>query len=126
MTQPRPVPRRLAAMLAPMFALAFGIVPAAASPETGWELVMDGGAFEADRGVTALTDAAGNVVLAAEVTDRFHNGNLLVTKLSRETGDTIWSRSILGSPDKGVVVGGMVWDHAGHLLIGGTRLGCFG
>ena len=105
-----------------------GALPAAAlpAPSTGWELVTDGGAFEADAGVKALTDASGNVVLAAEVTDRFHNGNLLVTKLDRGTGNTIWSHSVLGTPDKGVVVGGMVWDHAGHLLIGGTRLGCFG
>ena len=58
--------------------------------------------------------------------DRFHNANLLLTKLSRATGETIWSHSVLGTPDKGIVLGGMVWDHAGHLLIGGTRLGCFG
>lgn len=116
----------LSLLAAATLASAFAAAPAGALPSTGWELVTDGGAFEADAGVTALTDAEGNVVLAAEVTDRFHNGNLLVTKLDRATGDTVWSRSILGTPDKGVVVGGMVWDHAGHLLIGGTRLGCFG
>jgi len=119
----------LSRLPAAALALACAAVPgpsAAVAPPTGWELIVDGGAFEADAGVRALTDAEGNVVLAATVTDRFHNGNLLLTKLSRLTGETIWSHSVLGSPDKGIVPGGMVWDHAGHLLIGGTRLGCFG
>jgi len=99
---------------------------AAADPTLDWQHLWDGGSQQGDTGVKALADAAGNVVVAAEVTDGAGNGNLLIRKFARANGDTLWSHVVHGDTDNRMDVGDMVWDHTGKLLIGGTRLGCFG
>ena len=100
--------------------------PAAANPSLEWHELYDGGSQQSDTGLKALTDPAGNLVVAGEVTDAASNGNLLVRKLARGTGALIWSHSVVGTSDNRMAMGDMVWDGAGDLLIGGTRLGCYG
>jgi len=99
---------------------------AGASPTLGWQYLYDGGSLQADTGLRVLTDAAGNPVVAGEVTDAAGNGNLMIVKLARATGDTLWSRSVLGTAENPKAIGDMTWDGAGDLLIGGARLGCYG
>lgn len=103
-----------------------GATVAGPVPTLDWQHVHDGGSGLADVGVLALADPAGNLVVAGEVSDAANNGNLLIRKIDRDTGGEIWSRSVVGTPDNRLALGGIVWDHHGHLLIGGTRLGCFG
>ena len=104
----------------------FGTAFAAPDPSLEWHHLHDGGSRQADAGLAALSDVAGNPVIAGEVSDIDGNGNLLFRKLARETGEVLWSRSVPGTPENRLALGGMVWDGAGDLLIGGTRLGCFG
>jgi hypothetical protein len=106
--------------------LVVGAVPADASPTLEWQHLYDGGSQQADLGVKALADAAGNLVVAGEVTDAAGNGNVLIRKLARASGDSLWSHSVPGTVDNPMAVGGMTWDGAGDLLIGVTRLGCYG
>ena len=108
------------------FTLAFGVAVAEANPTLEWQHIHDGGSQQSDMGVAVLTDPAGNVVIAGEIVSAAGSGDLLIRKLARATGDTLWSRTVTGSADNPLAVGGMVWDGAGDLLIGGTRLGCFG
>jgi outer membrane protein assembly factor BamB len=117
---------RMRAPLLAAIATAFAWNTAFAAPGLEWQHAYDGGSRQADTGVTALTDPAGNPVIAGEITDVAGNGNLLIRKLDRNTGAPIWSREILGTADNRLAVSGMVWDGFGHLLIGGTRLGCYG
>jgi len=110
-------------------AAALGVVaawPADAAPDPAWTHAYDGGSRQADTGVAALVDADGNPVVAGEITDVAGNGNLLVRKLDRATGDVLWSREVEGTADNRLALAAMVWDGFGHLLIGGTRLGCYG
>ena len=113
-------------LAATVIAMALGAAPAGAEPAFGWQYLYDGGSQQADTGVKILVDAADNPVIAAHVTDVAGNGNLLIRKLAREGGGEIWTRSIPGTGENPKVIGDMTWDGAGHLLIGGTRLGCYG
>ena len=118
------IPRSPLAPLA--VALALGATPAGASPTLDWHVLLDGGSRQTDVGVKALTDTAGNLVVAGHVIDVAGNGNLVILALTRATGDSLWSRTIPGTPDNPKVIGDMTWDGAGDLLIGGSRLGCYG
>jgi hypothetical protein len=116
-------------MRASLSALATGfftIAPALAAPGLDWHHVYDGGSSQFDTAVCVLTDPAGNPVLGGEITDAAGNGNLLIRKLERSTGAPLWSREIVGTADNRLSLSAMVWDGFGHLLIGGTRLGCYG
>jgi len=120
-------PSSLARSLA-IAAVSVGVGTAFATPDPSleWHHLHDGGSQLADTGIAVLSDPSGNPVIAGEITDAEGNGNLLVRKLDRETGDPLWSRSVLGTPENTLALGGMVWDGFGNLLIGGTRLGCYG
>jgi hypothetical protein len=97
----------------------------AADPVAEWQEIYDGGSGLADQGAAALCDAAGNVIVAGESNDG-NGADLMVRKLARATGDTLWTVRVAAVDDNDMQVGGMVWDHFGNVLIGGTRLGCFG
>lgn len=115
-------PRIFALFLSGIFAAAV----AAEEPVLEWQSVYDGGGSVLDVGITALTDDAGNLVVAGESVDAPGGADMVIRKLERATGDTLWTRRFAAIDSNDMAVGGMVWDHAGHLLIGGTRLGCFG
>lgn len=100
--------------------------PAAADPVLEWQSLYDGGGLALDVGIKALTDESGNLVIAGESVDAAGGADLLIRKFDRLTGDTLWSERFPSFDGNDMAVGGMVWDHQGHLLIGGTRLGCFG
>jgi hypothetical protein len=121
-----PAPTLAAAVFLAAAPLVFLPAPSSADPSLEWEHLYDGGSRQADTGLAALSDPEGNPVIAGEVTDAAGNGNLLIRKLERASGDEIWTRSVLGTADNRLALGGMVWDGHGELLIGGTRLGCYG
>ena len=116
-------PPRLAAFLLSGF---MAWTAAAADPVLEWQSLYDGGGLVLDVGVAAVTDAAGNLVIAGESVDAVGGADFMIRKLSRATGDTLWTVRLTSFDGTDMAVGGMVWDHNGHLLIGGTRLGCFG
>jgi hypothetical protein len=99
---------------------------ASAEPIPVWHDLFDGGIGQEDSGRAALTDADGNLVIAGETSDASPGLDLLVRKLDRLTGTEIWSRVVPSTDGNDLQVGGMVWDGSGNLLVGGTRLGCFG
>ncbi len=103
-----------------------GVPPAGADPVFQWQDLHDGGALQNVAGTAALADAAGNAVIAGTSTDSEAGIDLLVRKLDRETGDTLWTRRVPAGDGNDMALGNMVWDGAGDLLIGGTRLGCVG
>lgn len=98
----------------------------AADPISEWHDLYDGGTGQSDAGRVALTDSAGNLIIAGESTDGIIGVDMLIRKLERATGDTIWTHRVSAPDNNDMQVGGMVWDGFGNLLIGGTRLGCFG
>ncbi|MFH1278462.1 MAG: hypothetical protein ABIK65_08800 [Candidatus Eisenbacteria bacterium] len=116
-------PPRIAALL---FSGIMAWTAAAAEPALEWQSLYDGGGLVLDMGVAAVTDPAGNLVIAGESVDALGGVDMIIHKLDRSTGDTLWTRRVPSLDGNDMAVGGMVWDHAGHLLIGGTRLGCFG
>jgi hypothetical protein len=101
-----------------------GALPAGADPVFQWHDLHDGGALQNDLGTAALTDDAGNMVIGGTSADSEAGIDLLVRKLDRESGDTLWTRRVPAVDGNDMALGGMVWDNAGDLLIGGTRLGC--
>jgi hypothetical protein len=107
-------------------ALAVNAVPVGADPVFQWHDLYDGGAQSDDEGTVAVTDAAGNLVIAGKSADGVDGIDMLIRKLDRETGDTVWTKRIAAVDGNDMAVGGMVWDGAGHLLVGGTREGCYG
>jgi hypothetical protein len=105
----------------------FALSPARAEgdPVAEWQEIYDGGSGLVDVASAALCDASGNVIIAGESNDG-NGADLLVRKLARATGDTLWTMRVAAVDDNDMQVGGMVWDGFGNVLIGGTRLGCFG
>ncbi len=99
---------------------------AAADPVSEWQDLYDGGASLSDGGTAALTDTAGNLIVAGESRDGVGGADMLIRKLHRVTGDTLWTKRIAADDGNDMQIGGMVWDSFGNVLVGGTRLGCFG
>lgn len=98
----------------------------AADPVLEWEDLVDGGGKQDDIATAALADTAGNLIIAGTSVDGDAGADILVRKLARATGDTIWTRRVPAVDGNDMDVGGMAWDGYGDLLIGGTRLGCYG
>ena len=97
-----------------------------AAPSLEWHELYDGGMQQVDDATAALTDTAGNLIVAGSSVGMPGSVDILVRKLDRATGAPIWTHRQLGTAENDMAVGGMVWDGDGNLLIGGTRLGCFG
>ncbi|MBM3319190.1 MAG: hypothetical protein FJY73_00740 [Candidatus Eisenbacteria bacterium] len=99
---------------------------ARANPVFEWHDLYDGGLSQPDIAVAAATDAEGNLVIAGSSTGPAGSVDWLIRKIDRETGGAIWTRRIPSIDGNSMVVGGMVRDGAGDLLVGGTREGCYG
>jgi hypothetical protein len=113
----------LAALAVATLTLAPG--PAAAgAPELGWSDLHDGGAQLIDDGYVALTDAAGNAVIAGVRTVAGGNADLLVRKLDRLTGELMWSYAYAEPAGNDMAVADMVIDHRGDILIAGYLSSC--
>ncbi len=108
------------------FLTAFLSVSAFGTPILEWDDLYDGGIQQADAGVVALTDASGDLYIAGESTDGVDGLDFLIRRLDRGTGAAVWTRRVAADDGNDMEVGGMVWDGSGNLLVGGTRLGCFG
>lgn len=96
------------------------------NPTFEWVDLYDGGIQQADVGAVALTDAAGDLYVAGESADGVGGLDFLIRRIDRDTHDTVWTRRVAADDGNDMEVGGMVWDGSGNLLLGGTRLGCFG
>ncbi|MFH1680421.1 MAG: hypothetical protein ABIH26_07235 [Candidatus Eisenbacteria bacterium] len=116
---------RIASLLI-LAGLALCALQARANPVFEWEDLYDGGALQPDAGTVATTDEEGNLVVAGQSTGPAGSVDYLIRKLRRETGETMWTRRVPSIDGNSMVVGGMVWDGAGDLLVGGTREGCYG
>ncbi len=101
-------------------------LPATATPSLEWHQVYDGGLQQGDVSTVALADADGNLVVGGMSVGLAGTVDMLIRKLDRDTGGTIWSHRQAAVDENDMDVSGMVWDGSGDLLIGGTRLGCFG
>ena len=115
-----------AALLGVAAVLVVIAAPAAADPTFEWQHMYDGGAQAGDVGIAVVADDAGHVVVAGQSTDGVDGVDWMIRKLDRATGDTLWTRRVPAVDGNDMAVGGMVWDGAGNLLIGGTREGCYG
>jgi hypothetical protein len=102
------------------------VAAARANPVFEWHDLYDGGLSQPDIAVAAATDAEGNLVIAGSSTGPTGSVDMLIRKIDRETGGTIWVRRVASLDGNSMAVGGMARDGAGDLLVGGTREGCFG
>ena len=100
--------------------------PALGDPALEWQDLYDGGAQYIDTGSAALCDAAGNLVIGGESAVGEGGIDLLVRKPDRDTGATPWRPRYARFAGNDVGVAGPARAGAGDLLLGGTRLGCFG
>ena len=116
--------QRLVAIAAGFLILA--ALPSQAAPTVAWTDQHDGGATFVDDGFCLLMAPDGNLIVGGESTDTIAGSDMLIRKLDRDSGATIWSYRQAAVDENDMDVSGMVWDGAGNLLIGGTRLGCFG
>jgi hypothetical protein len=120
----RPFPRfEYALLLAATTVLASS---AAADPLFEWADVFDAGAQQSDAGGVALADAVGNLVVAGESHDGVGGADMLIRKLDRGTGGTLWTRRVSADDGNDMLVAAIAWDGDGNLLVGGTRQGCYG
>lgn len=100
--------------------------PAWAQPGLEWVDLHDGGAQMADIGVAALTDGAGNLVVAGESTGGSSVVRILVRKLDRETGVPIWSRQYTAAGGSSAIPRSMIWDGYGNIIVAGYIRNCVG
>jgi hypothetical protein len=103
-----------------------GAALAGAAPVFEWDDVYDGGVRQTDVGLLATTDPDGNLVIVGSSDDGLGGLDMMVRKLARETGDTLWTRRVSSGDENEMAPAGIVWDGHGDLLLGGTRLGCYG
>ena len=103
-------------------------VPAAgaAPPTLAWDDHHDGGGRFNDDGWRAVTDPAGNVIVAGESADGVGGIDLCVRKLDRDDGHQLWQARYEGYDGKDVSVADITWDTAGQLLVAGYIRGCVG
>ncbi len=99
---------------------------AAAAPTFRWADLHDGGAQSTDYATAILADPQGNPVLGGESADGVDGADLLVRKLERTGGATLWSRRVTSGEINDMALSGMVWDGKGNILVGGYVRGCVG
>ncbi len=106
-----------------------GLLPAfaAAEPDLNWAQTYEGGGNYIDDAYCTLTDADDNLIIAGISSDGVDGLDLLICKMSSETGSLAWERRIPSEdPLNDMAVSGIVWDGQGDLLVGGYVVGCEG
>jgi hypothetical protein len=99
---------------------------AAAAPSFGWMQTYEGGGNYLDEATLALTDPEGNLVLGGVSHDGIDGLDVLVCKLSRETGTVLWETRQEAFDTNDMAVSGMCWDGQADLLVAGYVVGCVG
>jgi len=99
---------------------------AGAQPSLEWAETRDGGGLYVDEARLAVVDPAGNLVLAGTSHDGVGGLDLLVLKLSRATGATLWERRQPSFDGNDMAVSALSWDGLGDLLLVGYVVGCVG
>lgn len=108
-------------------ALAGLAAPAGASgPLLAWTETYDGGGAYQDDGTVALTDGAGNLIIAGESFDGVGGSDMLIRKLDRLDHGEIWQQRVPSFDTNDMAVSGMVSDHEGNILVAGYIRGCEG
>jgi outer membrane protein assembly factor BamB len=129
-TRPATSPRRFSpgspVIIAVILVVGVAAGPALADPVFEWADLYDGGANLPDVGTAVLADPDGNVIVGGESGDGVAGVDMLVRKLDRETGQTIWTRRVPSFDTNDMALSGMVWDGTGHVLVGGYIRGCVG
>jgi hypothetical protein len=110
--------------LAALLAALPGLAPAAPSLE--WTATYDGGGLYVDEARLALTDPAGNLVIAGTSHDGVDGLDLLAMKLAKDTGAVLWERRQPSFDGNDMAVSALSWDGLGDLLLVGYVVGCVG
>lgn len=100
--------------------------PAIAAPTLEWADLHDGGAHYIDLGLAALSDGQGNLIVGGESADGVGGLDILIRKLSRSTGQPLWTMRYAAFDGNDMALSGMVWDPFGDILVGGYIRGCVG
>jgi len=119
MTTLRPVLLLLAAA-------ALGAGAAAQEPTLAWSVLDDGGATLADDGVAVIVAADGHPVVGGVRTPAGGNGDLLVRKLDRETGDPLWTYTYTDPAGNDMQLVDILFDHRGDIMVAGYLSACDG
>ncbi len=97
---------------------------ALADPAYQWSDLYDGGGHYVDYGTAALIDADGDLYVGGECNDGQDGSDMLIRKLDRDSGTTLWTASYSAFDGNDMALSGMVWDGFGSLLVGGYIRGC--
>ena len=110
------------------FAAALAGLPALslAAPSLEWAATHDGGGLYVDEARLALTDPAGNLVLAGTSHDGVDGLDMLALKLAKDTGAVLWERRQPSFDENDMAVSALSWDGLGDLLLVGYVVGCVG
>lgn len=100
--------------------------PGLADPNLEWSELYDGGGNYLDVGTAALCDPDGNLVVAGESADGIDGTDMLIRKLERGTGESLWSERYSAFDGNDMALTDMIWDPSGDLLIAGYIRGCEG
>jgi len=100
--------------------------PAPAAPSLQWIDLYDGGAGATDVGTSALCDPQGNLVVGGVSPDTVAGADMLVRKLARDSGATLWSRRYSSFDNNDMALSQLAWDPEGNVIVGGYICGCVG
>jgi len=99
---------------------------AAAAPDFKWAQTYDGGGFYTDEGLLALTHEGGDLILAGLSHDGVDGLDIIVRRMDKDTGATVWNRRQTAFDTNDMAVTGMCWDGYGDLLLSAFVVGCVG
>jgi hypothetical protein len=97
-----------------------------ATPSLEWSKSYDGGGSYLDVATAALCDADGNLVVAGESADGIDGTDMVIRKLERAGGDTLWTKRYPAFDGNDMALTDMIWDPSGDLLVAGYVRGCEG
>ncbi len=99
---------------------------AVAQPDFRWVQTYEGGGLYIDEVAVTLSDPAGDLYLAGTSHDGIDGLDMLICKMSRETGALLWETRVPAFDTNDMATSGMVWDGLGDLLVAGYVVGCVG
>jgi len=115
---------RAAAPLCALLALLLSPHASGAAPALQWSDLYDGGASYLDLATAVLAAPGGDLIVGGESADGIDGIDMLVRRLARETGETLWTRRFTSFDTNDMALSDLAFDSQGRIIVGGFIRGC--